>query len=248
MDVICLKWGDKFNYNHVNRLYKMVKKNIDHDFNFICYTENSKNINSKIIIRSLPDYDLENWWWKLILFKYHKKKLTLFFDLDVVIQQNITSIKKFCDSSCMTLVRAWWKPKLINVKEDISTHFNMNYNSSVMLWNSDLSNIWNKFYENPEYYMMKYKGIDSYLYFNHYKKLNFFPEKIVYSRLYGYDDKNYWDSKKHHEPLNGLYYNPDFKICIFNGWKRRKYQGKGSKNGQYLLDDKGYEGFEKYWN
>jgi hypothetical protein len=65
MDVVCLKWGDKFNHEHVNRLYKMVCKNLDGDFNFICYTENSNNIDSRIIIRPLANYDLEKWWWKL---------------------------------------------------------------------------------------------------------------------------------------------------------------------------------------
>lgn len=248
MDVICLKWGDKFNHEHVNRLYRMVCKNLDDDFNFICYTENSNNINSNIIIRPLPDYDLENWWWKLTLFEHTTKNITLFLDLDVVIQNNITHLKKFYNEFRITLIKAWWKPKLINAKENINSHFDMDYNSSVMLWNGDMTDIWNKFYENPEYYMMKYKGIDSYLYFHHFKKLNYFPKKVVYSRLYGYNEKNYWDTKKYDEPPNGLYYKPNFKICIFNGWERRRYEGKGLKNGKYLLDDEGYDGFEAYWN
>ena len=36
MEIICLKWGDKFDYKHVNRLYKMVCKNYNDEFNFIC--------------------------------------------------------------------------------------------------------------------------------------------------------------------------------------------------------------------
>ncbi len=48
MDVVCLKWGDKFNHEHVNKLYHMVCKNLDCDFNFICYTENSNDIDSNI--------------------------------------------------------------------------------------------------------------------------------------------------------------------------------------------------------
>ena len=104
MDVICLKWGDKFNHEHVNRLYRMVCKNLDDDFNFICYTENSNNIDSNIIIRPLPDYDLENWWWKLTLFEHTTKNITLFLDLDVVIQNNITYLKKFCNAFRMTFL------------------------------------------------------------------------------------------------------------------------------------------------
>ena len=53
MNIICLKWGDKFNHVHVNRLYKMVCKNYKDDFNFICYTENSSHIDKNIEIRNL---------------------------------------------------------------------------------------------------------------------------------------------------------------------------------------------------
>ena len=34
MKIVCLKWGDKFSHEHVNRLYKMVCKNYKDDFNF----------------------------------------------------------------------------------------------------------------------------------------------------------------------------------------------------------------------
>ena len=60
MNIVCLKWGDKFNHQHVNRLYKMVNKNYKDKFNFICYTENSSFINTNIEIRNLDlNYDLE---------------------------------------------------------------------------------------------------------------------------------------------------------------------------------------------
>ena len=241
MDVICLKWGDKFNHEHVNRLYNMVCKNLDCDFNFICYTENSNNIDSNIIIRSLANYDLEKWWWKLTLFEHATKNITLFLDLDVVIQNNITHLKNYCVENMLRLIKAYWKP--FELKE-----FDTNLNSSIMIWKGDYTNISNKFIKDQDYYMLKYNGIDGYLDHNQHEKLLYFPEKIVYSRLYGYDKKNYWDTKKYDEPPNDLYYKPNFDICIFNGWKRRRYEGEGLKNGKYLLDDKGYEGFEKYWN
>ena len=53
MKIICLKWGNKFNHEHVNRLYKMVFKNYKHEFDFICYTENSSNITRSVKIRNL---------------------------------------------------------------------------------------------------------------------------------------------------------------------------------------------------
>ena len=41
MKIICLKWGDKFSHEHVNRLYKMVCKNYKNDFGFYL---NSKEV------------------------------------------------------------------------------------------------------------------------------------------------------------------------------------------------------------
>ena len=53
MDVICLKWGDKFNHEHVNRLYRMVCKNIDCDFNFIRHSVGEKA--TKIYTNNVTD-------------------------------------------------------------------------------------------------------------------------------------------------------------------------------------------------
>ena len=90
MKIICLKWGDKFNHEHVNRLYKMVCKNYKDNFTFICHTENSSHINKNIEIRNLDlSDDLEKWWWKLTLFKEVAHEPTMFLDLDVVIQNDI---------------------------------------------------------------------------------------------------------------------------------------------------------------
>jgi hypothetical protein len=232
MDVVCLKWGDKFNYEHVNRLYNMVRKNLDCDFNFICYTENSNDIDSNIIIRSLPDYDLETWWWKLTLFEHTTKNITLFLDLDVVIQNNITYLKNYCVENMLCLIKAYWKPYQLE-------QFDTNLNSSVMIWKGDCTDIWNKFKKDQDYYMLKYHGIDGYLDHNQHEKLLYFPEKIVYSRLYGVDKNNYWKASDNISP--NYFYEPDYDICIFNGWLRKK------RKDHFLLDDEGYKGYEQYY-
>jgi hypothetical protein len=238
MDVVCLKWGDKFNHEHVNRLYKMVCKNLDGDFNFICYTENSNNIDSRIIIRPLANYDLEKWWWKLTLFEHATKNITLFLDLDVVIQNNITHFKDYCVPNKICTIKAYWKPHRVDMKP-IAPNFDMNLNSSIMIWQGNLTNVWKTFIKDPEYYVFKYSGIDSFLYFHHFDKLNWLRPGEVYSRLYGYDENNYNIAG---ENICKFHYKKDFNICIFNGWRRKK-----SSSGEWLLDDEGYKGFEKYY-
>ena len=233
MNIICLKWGNKFSHEHVNRLYRMVCKNFHSDFNFICHTENANGIDRNVIIQPLPDYDLENWWWKLTLFQYPTKIPTLFLDLDVVIQNDITHMKDYAVEDMLYLIKAYWKPYAL---EALDT----NLNSSIMIWNGDCTDIWKKFYKDSDYYMLKYNGIDSYLDHDQSDKLLYLPKGEVYSRLYGIDENNYF--KAGYDEVN-YFYEPNFNICIFNGW-RRKTEWNGTK---YLLDDEGYNGFEQYY-
>ena len=146
MNIICLKWGDKFSHEHVNRLYRMVCKNFHGDFNFICHTENANGIDRNVIIQPLPDYDLENWWWKLTLFQYPTKVPTLFLDLDVVIQKDITHMKDYAVKDMLYLIKAYWKPYEL---ESLDT----NLNSSIMVWNGDCTDIWKKFEKDSDYYL-----------------------------------------------------------------------------------------------
>lgn len=249
MIISCVKWGDKFSHEHVNRLYRMVCKQFDDEFQFVCYTENPTDIHPDIKIIPLDlEHDLETWWWKLTLFEHPTDEINLFFDLDVVIQNNITHLKSYVNNDRLRVVKSYWKPHLEGAVQEIKNQFDMNINSSVLIWRGDLTDIWKTFIEDPEFYMMKYKGIDSYIYFDHREKIDYLPEGEVYSRLYGYDRHNHWNTHEKPEP-DSLYYKEDFNICIFNGWMRRMFERKNHPDHmkRYLLSDEGYHGFEKYW-
>ena len=93
MNVICMKWGDKFPVEYVNRLYAMVSRNMEAEFRFVCFTENSIGIRPEVEIQALPELELppgspERGWRKLTVLKKDFGGLsgpTLFLDLDVVI-------------------------------------------------------------------------------------------------------------------------------------------------------------------
>ncbi len=94
-NVVCVKWGDKFTPEHVNRLYRMAKKNISLPFTFYCYTENPIGLVDEIkIIPFDESLDLKAWWWKLTLFQKNDRPngINLYLDLDVVIQNNVDDI------------------------------------------------------------------------------------------------------------------------------------------------------------
>mgnify|MGYP001177547620 CR=1 FL=1 len=147
MNIVCLKWGDRFSHEHVNRLYRMVCKNFKHDFNFICHTENADNIDDNIIIQPLPDYGLEKWWWKLTLFEHPASVPNIFFDLDVVIQNDITHFKDYFIEDKLCLVKSYWKPYQLK-------QFDTNINSSIMLWYGDNTGLWKEFdclHDHPDF-------------------------------------------------------------------------------------------------
>ncbi len=87
---------------------------------------------------------------KLRMFKEFTDKEYLYLDLDIVIRSNIEHLIR----QDLTLLTAWWRGP-----------FHTPLNSSIMSWTGDQSHIFNKFNEDPEYYMTKYnKGIDEYLF------------------------------------------------------------------------------------
>jgi len=248
MKIVCIKYGNKFSFVHVNRLYKMVKKNFKEKFDFYCHTENSEKINKDIKIVPLPkeweDYKTEDYpyWVKLhSFFEKPTKETTIYFDLDVIIQKDITHLPKYCVDNKICFVKAYWKPHF-HLKTPVAPNYDMDLNASVMIWKGDCTWAWKKFKDNLDHYALIYNGTDPYLYIHHFDKLNWLPKGEVYSRLYGIDEKNNYNPYDSNSKVK-YFYNEDYNICIFNGWKRKKH-----KDGTYKLDDDGYKGFEKYFN
>lgn len=93
--VVCMKWGDKYGPEYVNRLFNMVARNTTLPFKFVCFTDDSKGLLPEIDARPLPQMDLppdkERGWRKLSLFRKDVglEGRVLFLDLDTVIVGNI---------------------------------------------------------------------------------------------------------------------------------------------------------------
>ena len=51
--VVCLKWGDKYGPEYVNKLYRMVQRNLTIDHEFVCFTENPANLDLGIKVIDL---------------------------------------------------------------------------------------------------------------------------------------------------------------------------------------------------
>ena len=215
INVICVKHGDRYDHTYVNRLHHMIKKYLTVPFKFYCYTDNPDKVDANII--PMPDDGLELWWPKLRMFEKGLGGLTdkcLFFDLDVVIQDNIDFIVDF---DTFHMIKAYWKfNKTTTYQPGMRQKeaYDMDCNSSCLLWTAgENEHIWNYFWDDPEMYMMKYVGIDRFMY--HEGLTNkFFPEGIFYSRKHGI--------RKGDLPLiePPFYFSADHKVCILNGFHK----------------------------
>jgi len=149
VNVICLKWGTKFSAEYVNNLYSSISKNTTKNIKFHCFTEDSKELNSNIIIHPLPDNNLEGWWNKVYLFNKDISipigEKIVFFDLDTVITKNIDDILSL-ESDLLITMRDF----LTGIISSIKTTDNF-MQSCIMIWkHGNLNHVWDNFIKDPQ--------------------------------------------------------------------------------------------------
>ena len=99
VNILCLKWGTRYPSSFTNILYASVKRHLHRPFRFVCITDDPMGLNPGIDAQPFPecpDIDVLGFWpnifVKLCLYKPGLANLsgpTLFFDVDIVIQQDI---------------------------------------------------------------------------------------------------------------------------------------------------------------
>ena len=99
--ILCMKWGQKYGPDYVNRLYAMVRRHLRAEFRFVCLTDQVEGIRAEVLCLPIPELTLPNGepergWKKLTTFSpelgaiHGLKGTALFLDLDVVIVDDIT--------------------------------------------------------------------------------------------------------------------------------------------------------------
>ncbi|MDQ7949832.1 MAG: hypothetical protein REI78_09560 [Pedobacter sp.] len=100
--IFCMKWGTLYGPEYVNRLYSMVKRNLNYEFKMVCFTDNDQGIITDVQCFPIPEMELpgglpERMWKKLSTLKadlYGLQGTALFLDLDIVI---VDSLDPFFD-------------------------------------------------------------------------------------------------------------------------------------------------------
>lgn len=97
VNVVCLKWGQLYGPDYVNKLYRGVARNLTQPFRFVCFTDDPTGIEPPVECQPLPPITLPQGYEysalrKIALFAAELHDLTgqtLFLDLDVIIVDNI---------------------------------------------------------------------------------------------------------------------------------------------------------------
>ena len=228
INVISVKWGDKYTSSQVNRLYNQIQNNLTLPHKFYCLTDDPVGLDSRITPVDIVD-ELDGVWNKLALFKSDLFAGTcLYFDIDVNIQHPIDVLLNDLSTN-LTLIRCYWKEGGMRVTYGDHPRFkdrwDMSNNSSTMLWTANTqSHIWEHFKTDADYFMIKYRGIDRFLYHEGFN-LNYFKKGLFYSRLNGYYNdliNDEWEStlyrcKTPHGESRDLHYVSDALVCLLNG-------------------------------
>ena len=210
LSILCLKWGDKYGPEYVNRLYNQCKEFIKLDFNFYCATDNSKNLNSKIKILDYNDYAIPIGKYGKKVFTAEKIKLlsderfygtrALLLDLDLLILKDLTNYLNNFHPDKLALYQSWWfDTKLFKryygkVTCRINSSFMYAYPQKVKIIKEKLFN------KNYDYYSLKFYSLDRTIQYNFLEHIEFHKDKKL---LYSYSNS------KNKNKLN-------YKVCIFN--------------------------------
>lgn len=99
-NVLCMKWGDRYPSEYVNRLHAMVRANLGGSYRFVCLTDDPSGVDAAVECRTIPPMPpeptrQERGWRKLTTFDWPLHDLegtALFLDLDVVIVRPIDAL------------------------------------------------------------------------------------------------------------------------------------------------------------
>jgi hypothetical protein len=171
--VVCLKWGTKYSAEYVNKLNRMVGRNLTLPYEFVCFTDDVKGIDPNIRCEALPNLPIEGWWYKLWFLSsdFPLDGTILFFDLDLIIFKNIDHLLNFkSDNFCV----------IRDFNRSINSSWNR-INSSVFRYQSKkYSNVFDTFMNDYRGNVKKYHGDQDFI-FKHLTETTCWPDEWIQS-------------------------------------------------------------------
>jgi len=220
LNLICMKWGDKYPPFYVNRLYQACKKYIQLDFDFYCVTDNSDGLCEDINILDIKKYSIPKGKWGGEVFTAEKvlilsdsvtfgaNNLCILFDLDLLIHGDLTNyIKNLNPQKPLWVFNSWHDPERYAKNYGKIT---CNINASFIACKPQKmlplkSMLFNRHYD---YYALKFQSLDRTIGYVCRKLIDFHDDGIVYTYNFGANHE-----KNDIEPYIKR---DDYKICLFN--------------------------------
>tara|TARA_X000001382_G_scaffold120729_1_gene102508 strand:+ start:569 stop:1264 length:696 start_codon:yes stop_codon:yes gene_type:complete len=211
--VVCVKWGSKYTAKYVNVLKNMVARHTTVAYKFSCLTDDATDLDPEINVIKLPkDPWIKTWWSKLWMFapEMPLEGNILYFDLDVVIFDNIDELFTF--QGKFNIIRDFNRCRIKDWKLS---------NSSCMRWQTGTMNyLWTDFKDRWHTVMQQNHGDQDWITKKATKDISWFPDEWIRSykwEMIGLKDTKLLtkDGKKFfRKPVD---ISPGNKVAVFHG-------------------------------
>tara|TARA_R110001592_G_scaffold170894_2_gene408833 strand:+ start:1468 stop:2172 length:705 start_codon:yes stop_codon:yes gene_type:complete len=212
--VVCVKWGNKYISKYANVLNSMVKRHTTVPYKFHCLTDDPTGLDAEINVIKLPaDPWIKTWWSKLWMFSPDMplKGNVLFFDLDVVIFDNIDQLFSY-NPNKFNIIRDFNRCRVKDWKQS---------NSSCMRWETGTMNhLYDNFVKDHNRIMQQNWGDQDWIMKEGKDDINWWPDEWIRSykwemiglkdtKLLNKDGKAYF-----RKPVD---VNPGNRVAVFHG-------------------------------
>tara|TARA_Y100000004_G_scaffold35423_1_gene37933 strand:- start:3290 stop:4030 length:741 start_codon:yes stop_codon:yes gene_type:complete len=225
--ILCVKWGDKYGNEYVEKLKEQVENNCSVPFNFYCLTDKPTQSYDIQLPTIWDAYENGKFWAYRKLYMFNERVADikgdqfLYLDLDVIIQRDL---KYFFELNMERpyIVKGWWNDIEV-CKKNYAKFQSPMVNSSVIRWNrAQLQKVYKHINDNLDVIFFTYPTIDNYLnhfWYNMHEEtrsdvdrsdksfLNVFPKGDIYSWYKGNIFPDDMEPKKKRQ---------ECKICLFN--------------------------------
>lgn len=116
VNILCMKWGDAYGPDYVNRLYGMIARHLRRPFRLVCFTDDPAGLRAEVEPLPLPPIHLPPShahlpWRKLSLFGrdlFGLRGTALFLDLDLVVTGPLDGFFEYPGRFC--IIHNWTHP------------------------------------------------------------------------------------------------------------------------------------------
>lgn len=213
INILCVRFGNKYGLEYVEKLRNMVQRNITIPYNIFCLTDSNHSIKGVTNIYQKNQGYEKGWWHKVHMFDPNLpiSGRILYFDLDVIIHSNIDKLAYFNNKDFVGI-------------RDFNRKFHPSWrhlNSSVMAWNQGTQeDIFLEFKKNPSN-ALRLHGDQDWIFKVARQRINFWPDEWIQS--YKWEIRSRAElgiiqgKRRFKEVKNQLSIHPECCVAVFHG-------------------------------